>query len=191
MSEANEPQVTSATAWKQNASAATLLECPSGNTCLVRKRPLASIWQAGFIPNSLLKIVRESLAKGNRNIQVDSDNMSSQQLIDVTKMVDKVVIAQVEEPVVSPVPVCKVCDAKSPAIDDCVDCLSTGMGERDEDKLYVDEIVFDDRSYIYMFVIGVVDDLEEFRIANAAGLESVSASKDVASKAKRPARNRG
>jgi hypothetical protein len=45
--------------------------------------------------------------------------------------------------------------------------------ERDEDLLYVDELDWDDKQFIYSYAIGSVADLETFRKQQAANVEVV------------------
>lgn len=149
---------TNAKEWKKKSAKSYELEVPSGNVCLVR-RPGPSIFAelSGSIPNSLLGEVLPLLEEAERKGKTGDSSpvppealaelqdkilKSPQQLSEIVMMADEVTVRCVVEPVVHRVP---------------------EDGERDEDKLYVDEVDFEDKIFIMNFVVGGTANLERFR----------------------------
>ena len=149
------PQVTSAQAWKKAASEGTPLTVPSNNTCLVRTPGMEVFVRKGLIPNSLMPIVQEAMAKGKapKSLDMPADPKMLDEMMD---LMDAVTIYCVLEPKVSPTPA-------EGAI-------------RDEETLYVDEVDFNDKLFIFQFAVGGTSDLEKFREGLGEHLEDLSAS---------------
>lgn len=149
-----------AQSWKKSAAKSQDLEVPSGNVCLV-KRPdtLKMLLQGGTIPNALMPIIKEHLATGEGTEQAPKDEIIARTLADagalegMVEMIDKVVVACVVEPKVLRVP--------------------EDEDDRDEDNLYVDEIDFADKVYIFSWAMGGADDLASFREEPREGVGAV------------------
>lgn len=153
--------VTPVSQWKKKTEPVPL-DLPSGNTCLVQPVGMEAFIKQGFIPNSLLPIVQKSLAAGEagRPDEINAGEMMAEALQDPEKLrdifdvADAVTVYCVVEPKVHPVPE-----------DD---------SSREEDKLYVDEIDFDDKMFIFQYAVGGSRDLEAFRAATAADVGPVA-----------------
>lgn len=150
------PQVTSASAWKKQTSAGTPLVVPSGNTCLVRTPGMQVFVRRGMIPNSLMPIVQEAIQKGkppsNKALNLEQ---TPEMLEEMMEVMDNVTIYCVVEPKVAP----------APADDE----------ERDENILYVDEVDFMDKLFIFQYAVGGTADLEKFRKESGFDMGAVSA----------------
>lgn len=159
--------------WKER-SRPHVVRVPSGHMALLQRRPLAAFWKAGLIPNSLMPIVRKSIASGQA---VDSEEWDDQKLRDMMLLVDTITIECTIEPQVSPVPVCKECRREK---SDEIHAQHAYLGEeRSDDLLYVDEVDFDDKAFIYQWAVGVVDDVSGFRKTARGDVEPVSSGEDV------------
>lgn len=165
--------ITSAGDWKKKSQAGTPLQVPSGNTALVKNPGMQAFVKAGMIPNSLLLPVQRALSKGHKAPNWGELAESKPEHIqDMLTLVDKVTVFCVLEPKVWAVPV----DADGNELD------------REEDRLYVDEIDPMDKMFIFQWVSGGTRDLEEFRSEYGAALAAVEGGGDVADEAQRPAR---
>lgn len=175
MDEAKEPrEVTSAREWK-SASRAKPIEVPSGNIAMVERRPLAALWKAGRIPNSLMPMVRKSIATGDSGAR--ETDWTDAMLSDMIKLMDSITVECTKDPVVQAVPVCKSCRRSK---DDVIHEEHDYDGEeRSEDVLYVDDVDFDDKAFIYQYVIGAVDDVAAFRRGSERDVEPVPDSDEV------------
>ena len=165
MTEATEPteetaaQPTPASTWNKN-KVARPVTVPSGNVAMIRRRSLTVWWKTGKIPNLLLPMVRDSIATG-KPVMHEKSAWTEEELKEMVLMMDTAVLECVDEPRVYPEPVCKECkrDVRDPIHQDH-DYIGE---ERDPDKLYVDDVDFDDKAFIYQYVIGAVDDVASFR----------------------------
>jgi len=151
---------TSVQQWKKAAQGVPL-EVPSGNTALVRNVGMQVFLQRGLVPNSLMPIVR--MAMSGKEPELKLDDITEDQLRDMVALFDAVVVHCVVEPKVQPVP-------------------AEGE-ERADDVLYVDEVDFDDKQFIFQWVVGGTRDLEQFRKEQAASVESVRGGAALASEA--------
>lgn len=141
---------TPANQWKK-ASAGTPLQVPSGNTALVRNSGMQVFLTKGLIPNSLLPIVRKAMS--GKEPEINLDDITEDQLADMVTLFDAITVHCVVEPAVLPVP---------------------ADGEvRDSEALYVDDVDFDDKMFIFQWVVGGTRDLEQFRKEQAASMESL------------------
>jgi len=171
--------VTAANQWKKSSSGDRVeLKLPSGNTCLAKAPGMEAIMAGGFIPNSLLAILMEQLEKNSgkpaktkaQEVKEQQEFMTAikgdpEKIAEIFVAVDHVTVDCVVQPEVHPVPV----DEK----------------DRDPDLLYVDEVDFDDKMFIFNFAVGGSKDLDRFRNSVADGVESLQASKPVPRPTKR------
>jgi hypothetical protein len=185
MTEATEPtetvatQPTPAKEWSKER-AAKPIEVPSGNIAMVRRRSLTVWWKTGKIPNLLLPLVRESIATGKPVLQ-EKTAWTEEELKEMVLMMDTAVIECVDAPRVYPEPVCKECKREErDAIHNEHDYIGE---ERDPDRLYVDDVDFDDKAFIYQYVIGAVDDVASFRKLQADDVDAVPDGSDVGNEA--------
>lgn len=154
------PEVTSAKSWKSKASAGTPLVVPSGNTCLVRTPGMQVFIKQGLIPNSLLPIVQEAMNKGRapKNLDLDMDK-NPELLTEMMDLMDAITVYCVIDPKVEAEPAEWV--------------------ERDDDVLYVDEVDFNDKMFIFQYAVGGTSDLAKFREELTEHVEALSAGEDV------------
>lgn len=153
---------TAANQWKKKEEGHELT-VPSGNVCLVRRPGPDLFMGSGMVPNSLLGIVmpllQDAQEKGKegdsspvpvevleplqQNIMEDPEKIS-----DMFVMIDSITLKCVIEPALSPVP-------------------EQGE-ERDPERLYIDDIDFEDKIYIFNYAVGGAADLERFRLGTEA-----------------------
>lgn len=162
-------KATTAQAWKKDAQG-TPLDVPSGHTALVRPVGMQVFLQKGMIPNSLMPIIRESMKSG-KPADMAMEEINEEQISDMMALFDAVTCYVVVEPKVTP----------TPMRDDGNGGLEpVPIEDRAPDMLYADEVDFEDKSFIFQWVVGGTRDLEQFRRESAAALEHVRPSQDVA-----------
>lgn len=144
------PKPTTATQWKKQAQGVPV-EVPSGNTALVRNVGMQVFLKQGIVPNSLMAIVKQAIS--GKKIELNVEEITEQQLSDMVDLFDAVTLYVVVEPKVYP----------APAQDE----------ERESGKLYVDEVDFEDKQFIFQWAVGGTRDLEKFREEQGAVMESV------------------
>jgi hypothetical protein len=170
------------------------IEVPGGKHARVRRRPLDTFYKAGKIPNALMPAVRAAIIKGD---DFNVEDFNDQQIFDLLSVMDMIVVECTETPRVYPIPVCRTCHgvgtadqevgpAKKKTIIkvDCPACEARGEEPRDPDRVYVDEVPFDTKNFIYSYVIGVTEDLKSFLEQTNGSVESVPERETVGSKAK-------
>ena len=160
------PQATTASSWRQQTREGTPLVVPSGNTCLVRPSSgLDMFVRNGHIPNSLMPIIQDAINKGKPPTMDQLDLEANPDLLEsIIELTDTACIFMVLEPQIRPVPK----DEAGEAIP---------FNQRDEgDYLYVDEVMFEDKMFIFNWAVGGTADLETFRQELSAGLEPVPGS---------------
>jgi len=179
-----------------------IVELPGNRHAKIRRRPLTAFYKAGKIPNAIMPLVREAFV--SNEVRLDVKDFTDEQLMDLLRMMDMVIIECVEEPKVHPAPICRTCHGSGEAEREVgpknkktkikVDCPSCGgMGEEDRqpDRVYADEVPFDVKNFIYNYVIGAVDDLESFRDQSAGSVEPVSERQAVEDKTKQSVGTQG
>jgi len=161
---------TTAGEWKKAPAnyGAVPLPLPSGNTALVQPLGIPGLLRQGLIPNPLLSTVTnvlddadlrmenpspEALVKAERKRRkrlaesMDGWARDPTMMLAVFDMADAVCLACVEQPEVLPKP----------------DPNEDGSVSREDGKLYIDEVDFDDKLYIMSYAMAGVRDLESFR----------------------------
>lgn len=146
-------EVTPVSAWKARAGGQPL-ELPSGNVALVRVPGMQAFVASGIIPNSLMPIVNEAIEK-HTTPSMEEVMANTNMLRDMTVFMDNVVIHCFTEPKVHHVP--------NPGVD------------REPDKLYVDEIDAEDKSFVFQLACGGTRDLERFRRERDEAMADVAA----------------
>lgn len=150
---------TTASAWRQSKEEGTPLVVPSGNTCLVRSSSgLAAFVKKGAVPNSLMPVVQEAIKKGQAPSmdQIETDD-PTQLIEDIMAMADNMVMTVVIKPKLHPVPMVE---------DDTGELtIEVPLEQREEleDALWVDEVDFEDKFFIFNWAVGGTADLEKFR----------------------------
>lgn len=164
--------VTPVSGWKKKGDdapgVAILLPFPSGNTMRVRNRGFRSFIQAGIIPNSLLGVIEEALAKGKEpdlgKLQKDDGTLELTTIDDMFTLMENVMIECSVEPKVHPLP--------------------EDPDERSDELLYIDEIDEEDKLFLFQWVTGGTRDVERFRSEYAAHLATLPGGEDLGSPAK-------
>lgn len=170
--------VTPISAWKQSAEA-HIVEVPSGNTCRALRQGMQAFVKAGVVPNSLLPVVMQAIKSGAVP-NLDKIEKDPQKVMDAVRLMDAVTVHILVEPRVLPVPPQE--DVKSEFYDPDF--------ERDEDALYVDQVDFTDKVFLFQWACGGTSDLERFRSQSDELLVPAQPVKAVRQPAKRAARPR-
>lgn len=137
-------KITTAKEWKK-ASVGTDLTVPSGQTCRARRVDLQIFMKRGQVPNSL----RSMLDKAATGEDVSKEDVvgeftsNPEVFADMVQLVDIVVAECVLEPKVLPVP-------------------AEGE-ERDEERIYTDDIELEDKMFIFNWCVGGTAEYERFR----------------------------
>ena len=162
---------TSASQWKAQVAGGTLVRVPSGNTASIRTPGMSVFLEAGVIPNSLLPLIQElmqSPKKGKQQKAELSDEDVAELMDDPQKIQDIISLAKAVtvycciDPQVSAVP--KTLEGE---------VIPIGDSRRDPNTLYVDEVEFNDRMYIFAAATGGVAGFEKFREEQAAAMGAV------------------
>jgi hypothetical protein len=164
---------TSAADWKKSA-AGYPLEVPSGNTALVKRVGLQAFVKEGIIPNSLMPMVTKAINTGTFDTKEELGDIDAAKLNDIMKLYDAVTVECVIQPRVIPAPV-----------DEDGDVIPFSLREETED-LYVDEVDFNDKVFIFQFVTGGTSDVASFRAEQDAVVDSLRTEQGVDSAPERP-----
>lgn len=157
-------KTTSASQWKKTTGHE--VEVPSGNTALVRRQGMQTFLKKGVIPNSLMPLVQKAINDGEFDTKEMLESLDLDKLEELIQLYDVIVIECVIEPQVSAIP-----------RDDAGNGIP--LAERDQDKLYVDEVDFEDKQFIFQWVVGGTADVEQFRQQQSAAMDALSASNQV------------
>lgn len=187
---------TPASEWKSEKGPALKdLKVPSGKTALVRAPGLQAFLAMGFIPNSLMGVIKDMLdknsgkkkptAKQEEQMMAEffSDIMENpDKMQDLIGMVDKVVVYCVEAPKVEPTPMMTT----EVEIDgEVVKKLIPDPNARKDDVLYVDEVELEDKFFIMNFACGGTREVEQFRDESAAVVGATKTVRKVPTASKR------
>jgi hypothetical protein len=134
-----------------------MLQLPSELWVRARRVDLQTFILKGTVPNPLVEIIQEALAKGQKaNIAsmmgVEEGQIDLEMVNDMMEVVDSVVIETLLEPKVHDLP----------------------EGERDDDLLYVDEVDPEDKMFIFQWAVGGTSNLEQFRKEARADLDALA-----------------
>lgn len=159
---------TSVSEWKRKAGSD--LKLPSGHVCRVRNPGMKAFLSAGLIPNSLIPIVTEALTRGESpsggaskqdaavEKKLQEELTSDPKLLtDMIDAIDNVTVYCVLEPKVNPTPMREI-----PKDDGSVE-LVEDFDAKDPELLYVDDVDFEDKTFIFNWAVGGTRDLERFR----------------------------
>lgn len=153
---------TSASAWKQ--SSRRPIELPSGNFAVLRNPGMPTFVKMGIIPNSLQPIIQRAISasdqKPSETPEFGELFRDPQKMSELFEMYDKITVFCFVDPQVHPVP---------------------ELEERNEDKLYVDEVLMEDKVFIWSWAVGGTADLESFRGQLGSGVESLRRGENLAS----------
>ena len=172
-------EATAVSDWKKDSQGVPL-DVPSGHTCLVRRKPMESFLRRGLIPNALLPIVRRAIS-GKEMTDEDVAELDVSQIAEMMELYDTIVIDCVVAPKVYPVPHYTQQDVEDGKCSPDQVGQEIPIDDRNSEYLYVDEVDGDDKIFIYNYVTGGTRDLERFRSEQAAAMERLRGSADVAS----------
>ena len=167
-----ELQVTDVSDWKKGGSFfGTPMTLPSGKVARIKTPGIRAFMKSGRVPNSLMSIITSKLepAKAGKPEEVDAEDMlremleNPERLGDLLEMVDALTIECFAQPKVHPVP--------------------ENDDNRDDSKLYVDEVDDDDKFFVFSVAVGGPKDLETFRDELDRNVEAVQSSLEMADKA--------
>jgi hypothetical protein len=148
MATVKKSNVTTVQSWKSSVSG-TEIRVPSGNVCLARRVDLRVFLRRGIIPNSLMPFVNRAI-QGKETKPEDivaslgGNDEVEKSLKDMMDLMDMIVCETVVSPRVYSVP-------------------NGTESERDPDKLYVDEVEYEDKNFLFQWAVGGTSDLERFR----------------------------
>lgn len=161
-------KATSAADWKKK-SAGELVELPSGCVMRLRKIGMQTLMSMGIMPNSLMSIVQKGLDKGSGRAGMDEEMAlelisDEKKVREIGEFMGKMVIAVAMEPKIHPLP--KMVDGVE-------------VEERDDDLVYIDEVVEEDRMFIFQLITGGTTDIESFRKELGSTMDDIRGRQDV------------
>jgi len=165
--------VTDARSWKKDKEEKDFeLKVPSGHTCLVRRPGPEIFVRQGMIPNSLMAIIMPLLddakaegAKGDVSPIPDSALAEMQnelvndpsKFADMVTMVDNITLACVIAPPLAPT-------SRRAEIQMDSALTTDEKEELTQNTLFIDDVDFEDKMFIFQYVVGGTADLERFRL---------------------------
>lgn len=155
---------TSARAWKK-ATAETDLPLPSGHVARVRRPGLPKLLKDGVLPDMLTPIAQKAVDAGQDGMPKMDDikaEFGSAGMMDALfEAVDKITAVCVVEPAVE-YHLKRAGDLEGVWGDPEV-LMEIPLDQRDPNILYTDDVEFNDKMFIFQYVVGGSRDLEEFR----------------------------
>lgn len=145
---------TGASTWKKKTVGGTLLSVPSGNTALVRSPGMQVFLEQGIIPNSLMSIIMDAMKAG----KAPSEDIMGEMITDPEKLKDVVALSDAVT-----VYCCLDPIVMAPPKDEEGNAVPFTDPRRKSEVLYVDEVDFNDKMYIFSFAVGGTANLEKFR----------------------------
>jgi hypothetical protein len=143
--------------WKKSSSTFTTLTVPTGKNMRVKRVALETLIAAGKVPNSLLPMMRNA-SKGQKT-EVNQDNVTEQQIVEMLALMDSVVCDISVQPKVHPAPADEL--------------------ERRDDLLYVDELESQDKGFLFQWAVGGTSDVAKFRDQLSERMGALSASEGM------------
>lgn len=159
--------------WKRNKGEE--LELPSGNVALVKRPGPASLLSDNILPDTLMPIVQQAIAKGKGIKPEDQLKLMEDpaQIAGMLDAMDRLMVKVVVEP--------KVAYHKRSVSQDPADEAQPVQWEvipeedRDDDTyIYTDEVDLEDKMFVFQYAVGGTRDLERFRDEHGASLGDLS-----------------
>jgi len=152
--------MTSAKQWKKNVvKGLRALELPSGNTAKVKAPGMQAFLAQGFIPNSLMSMVIASLDQNSgKTPKKTPAQLAKERDVEAEKFMKEVAA--------DPTKIAELMTAMDKVWLECVvepETLPATDEVRDDEHLYVDEVDFDDKMFVFQFAVGGTRDIEQFR----------------------------
>lgn len=147
---------TSAAAWKKGTSSGTLVRVPSGKLIRIKTPGMGVFMKSGIVPNALMPIIQEAMKQGKEPTEEDMAKMlgDTEMIAQIAELADEITIFCALDPQVNPVPETE--------------------DDRSDELLYVDEIDFGDKMYIFSVAVGGVAAYERFRQESGLDVGPVS-----------------
>ena len=182
---------TPASEWGSKVNVAgTDLRLPTDNVARVRNLAPEAFLSSGMIPDPLFQIIQQAIQTGKglppSALKKLSEDKGS--LVDTLLLFDKVLCYCVIEPVVKMPPTCKECGEYF--TEKHGDDHRYQEGDRDPGVLYADQVVMDDKIFVFQWALGGVRDLRQFREQQAGNVEALSGSQGVQRSPKRSPRGK-
>lgn len=136
-----------------------LLQLPSGLVVRAMRVDLQTFIARGSVPNPLMTVVQEALAKGDKAnipemVGLEDGSVDLEMVNEMMEIVDSVLVETVLAPKVHPLP---------------------AEGEEPNDELlYVNDVDPEDKMFIFQWAVGGTDDVERFREEAGADLASLA-----------------
>jgi hypothetical protein len=163
--------IATAKTWKgrREANDSIELEVPSGNICLVRSLSIPEMLASGILSDSLLPIVDSHVLKGQgkppRDFKKKKDAFGGTDptptISEVDLLSDPEALARMFDGIDKALP--KILIEPELRYHKGDDGEKIPASERDEDVLYTDEVDFNDKLFIFNFMVGGTANLEQFR----------------------------
>ena len=125
------------------------VQVPSGKWAQARRVALPTFVQRGMIPNSLMPMISKAINSGELDVQEAAKDLDADMLQDIMSLYDVITVECVVQPKVKALPE-KLEDRLDPE-------------QRSPDFLYVDEIDFEDKVFLFQWAVGGTSDVEAFR----------------------------
>lgn len=154
-------RVTAKDQWKKKGEE---VDVPSGKVALCRRVSPDIFLRKGVLPNALMPLVKEALKTGKAPDLEEAD-IKIDDVEDVLKMYDHVVKHIVIEPKLTLPPE--------------KDEHGEEVEERDPDKLYTDEVDFEDKVFLFNWAVGGTADVEQFRKESQENVGALRSGEDV------------
>lgn len=159
------------------------VELPSGNVALVRQLSPTAFLESGMLPDPLSAVVHKAIhdGKGLNPKQLQRVMADPKQVTAALELFDRVLAYVVIEPDISMPPTCTECGeyANKPQHSGQADGHRYREGEREEGVLYADQVVMDDKVYIFNWCLGNTIALKEFREQQEGTMESLQNGQDL------------
>lgn len=156
---------TSAAAWKKKTGDGLLLRVPSGNIIKIRTPGMDAFLTEGVIPNGLIPLIMDMMKQAKAGVDETPEDELIAMLEDRAKIEQIVTLANA---------VSIYC-----AVEPAIHPLPEDGEERDEELLYVDDVDFNDKMYIFAVATGGIEGLERFRAESGLDVGPVQPSDAV------------
>lgn len=168
-------QLSTSKTWKRNKGEE--IELPSGNVALVKRPGPAALLSDGIMPDTLMPIVQQAIAKGKGLKPADQQKLLEDptQIAGMLDAMDRLMVKVVVEPkvayhkrLVAP----DQADGAKPVPEEWEDIPAEDRD--DEQFIYTDEVDLEDKMFVFQYAVGGTRDLERFRDEHSAGLGNLS-----------------
>ena len=158
------PTVSSAAQWKKSVNEGFDLAVPSGQTCRAKRPGLKVFIKEGLVPNNLKPLIEGAMNEGEapKNNAEVAKAMEGTDLEEIMDLVDQVTLYCVLEPEIEPVPVYDEGDTDDPELIG-TEVPQGSRGDDENERIFVDEVDFGDKMFLFNWAVGGTADVEQFR----------------------------